>query len=727
MLLKSLLSSSSFAFILFIAFCTSTLSADIAEDLLKGALVEGITVDLKEPSLCEGVLTTEKGGVITGPNIRVQARKIVYTRRIKTGEPSIVTIEAEGDLMVEFGKNVFVGRRMEYDFQNKTGVLFDGCTSFAPWFIGGERICLCADGSYKITHAYLTTSENEDSEWQLSAEESTVRDHRVHATNVRFLFARSPVLWLPSFNIDLDSFYDNPFRFFGGWGGKQGPRAGIAYELLSWDRLKAFVRFDYRLNRGPGAGIETNYLSPDHKSSFEAINYVARDSSLFIAHERFRYRFQGAYYGLFDRDKTSVSFNYDKLSDKDMATDYADHGLELETAGRTQLNIRRKERNWIGNLDVRVRVNPFETVKQELPAFRSNWRPFQVGTTGVISENQLEVSYLDFVYGNNQPRVRNYRSSRVELGNNLYRPFTWGPVTLTPQAGEKLIFYSDTPHGNARSLLIGLFECDLNMKFFRVYDEKKHIVTPYARYQYYTFPTLSPNEHYIFDINDGWYRLSRLRFGAVNSLYIKDSHGNISRYLYADVYSNAFFDTKAIPSVVPKTYAEIVFRSNSYLTHTISTAWDFSERQLDHFNYRGQWTVNADFAISAEYRHRDAFDWRKAQRDNFILDSFRTVHELLYSSLSDRRDTALLHFFYRFNPRWALEVESRHGWNRKKHNLRKRYNEVEVDLHLSLGLAAQVKIAYQHNTVEDRIAVYFSVGLQRPRFKLPEVIPYLEF
>ncbi len=58
---------------------------------------------------------------------------------------------------------------------------------------------------------------------------------------------------------------------------------------------RAFVKFDYRLTRGPGIGLETYYRSSDHKETFEAINYVARDSSIENPKERFRYRFQGDY------------------------------------------------------------------------------------------------------------------------------------------------------------------------------------------------------------------------------------------------------------------------------------------------------------------------------------------------------------------------------------------------------------------------------------------------
>ncbi len=705
--------------------CSVFLYSDVAEDFLKGVFTEGITVDLSEPTMCEGVLTTETGGVINGPGIRIQARKLSYTRKKQDGQP-LITIKAEEDLMVEFGDTTFVGSCLEYDFQTGSGVLYEGCTSHEPWFIGGKWIKLCSDGSYIIHDAFVTTSESCDADWMLTAEKTTLQGKLLEANDVRFHISRMPLLWLPSYKIDLDAIYDDPISYSVGWGGREGPRFGMRYEVFSWNRLKTFLRLDYRLNRGPGGGIETSYRSADHKTMLETINYMARDSSIFIKHERFRYRFQGAFSTAFDHDKTTLDLTYDKLSDKDMATDYLEQSLDLEIDGRTQLDIRRQERNWIGNLMTRVRVNSFETVKQQLPTFRSNWRPFQLGSTGIISENQMTASYLNFVYATHQPHVHNYDSSRVQFSPRLYRPFHYGSLIITPQAGGEVVFYGNTPHAGKRWLFLGLFETDANIPFYRFYGNKKHVVTPYARYQYYTFPTISPKEHYIFDIEDGLYRYDRLRFGATQSLYFKDCDGNISRYLYADLYANAFFDTRTLPPIVPKTYADIVFRFTPTLKHTLCTAWDFWKHKLDHINFRTEWTVSTDFAISAEYRHRSPYAWRKANQDNFILESFRCENRLHHSQLSDRRDTALLHFFYRFNPRWALEFESRHGWNRK-HSGKTRFNEVEIDLHANLGSATKIKFAYQHNEAEDRIALYFSVGLARPDFSSPDIIPNLEF
>lgn len=710
----------------FALLCCPTISlADLKENLLKGILVEGINVDLREPLLCDGVLTTTKGGVITGPGIRIQAQEITYTRKSLAGE-AICNLKAEGDLILEFGDYIFVGESLEYDFQTRTGIIYCGRTGRPPWFLGGESIHLCADGSYTIRNGFITTSESYKNDWQINAEEATLKNQNLlSAKNVRFSFYEKTLFWLSQLNFDLDMITDHPIRYSIGWGGRQGPRVGMKYEIFSWERVKTFLRLDYRLSRGPGIGIDTSYHSADRQEFLETINYIARDNSIFLPHERLRYRIQGVYHNLLADKQLSIDLSYDKLSDRYMATDYADQGLDIEEAERTQLDIRRQSENWIINFLARPRINTFETIKQELPTFQTNWRPYLLGPTGIISDNQVKISYLDYVYAHNLRDVHDYNATRIACTHRLYRPFTFGPLNATPQARTVAIFYGNSSGGQVRWLLTGVLGCDFNIPFSRNYTTTKHVIIPYVNHQYIAFPTISPQDHYIFDINDGWYRLHMTRFGIRQSLYRKDWRGFIQRYLFADLYANAFIDTHTIPLTVPKVYSRVVFNSSYTLRHTIETAWDFFKNRVDHFNIRTQWTINPDLAISLEYRHRDAFAWRKVDYDNYILDAFHTIEELHHSQLSDRRDTALLHFFYRFHPTWAVEFESRHGWNRRN---RSRYTEFEVDLLATLRSAWQVKLAYQHKESEDRVAVYFSIGLPPlDRIRSSDLVPFLEF
>lgn len=700
----------------------------IGSDAFEALFAQGVKVDLREPTLCDGVITTTKGGVITGPNLRIQAQSIKYTRKVVDKVP-VFTIEAEDDVMLEFGDYLFVGKRLEYDFQTKTGMVYDGRTGLHPWFFGGERIALCADGSYIIYNGFITTSENYDSEWEINAAEAHVSDDRyVTARNVRFRFFHIPILWIPRFQANLDTFFDSPMRYTFRWGGHQGPRLGLSYEFFSWSRFRARLLLDWRLRRGPGAGIETHYVSEDGQEYCDTINYVANDNSLDTLQENYRYRFEGRYHNSWDDDRTTLDITWDKLSDMDMATDYKDKGLELDEAQRTQLILHRQEEDWVANFVTRVRVNTFQSVKQELPTFEASLRPINIAETGIISESYASTSYLDYKYANVLRNVHDYHSGRHEVAEKLYRPFRWTWLNITPEIGGQTIYYDNSPQDNAKVLAIANASCAANTQFYKVYDSGKHVIRPYTRYDYYTFPTANPNEHYIFDINDGLYRLNQLKFGVCQNFYRKDVEGCVRKSLSADLWAYAFFDTPTIPATVPVVYSNVIWNSHPTLRHTVATAWNLWRNDLYHFNFRSEWTINDDMALAAEYRHRDKYDWRKADKTNFMLDSFRPVHELLRSQLSDRRDTIILHLFCRLNPDWAFEFESRHGWNRRFQPI---YNEFEFDILTSLTSAINLRISYQHKENQrgnDRVAFYFSLSQNRPdQATCYDIIPFTDF
>lgn len=693
--------------------------------LINNVITDGVKVDLREPLFENGILKTEKGGVIEGSDIRIQARKIQYTRK-KQGEETVTMIEAEEDLIVEFNQYVFVGTRLEYDFNTRSGILYEGRTALEPWFFGGEKIYLNPDGSYSILEAFVTTSENYLPEWGILANEAKVtRHHYLSAKDVQFMACRVTLLKLPFFKANLNSIFDQPIRYEVR-AGSQGPRVSVAYEIFSWNGFKTFARLDYRLQRGFGGGIENYYKSADGLEKFQSINFIARDAKSNDHHDvTIRYRFQGIYHKEIPNKKITVDFTYDKLSDKEMATDYKERGLDIEAAGRTQLIARKETDLWITNFLTRARINGFQTVKQELPTFETNIIPFRIADTGIISENQFKMSYLDFRYANSIANAHNYRSTRLSGSCKLYRPHFIGPFTVTPEIGGLMIYEGNSPHGGPSTVSLGIFAIEAETRLHKFYNQYKHVISPFARYEYYTFPTSSPKQHYIFDIDDGWYRLNILRFGLNQNFYLKDKKGYINRFLEADIWSNAFFDTDTIGATIPKIYSKFAWNSSPRVKHTCLTSWDFENRQLDHFNLRTDWTVNRDMAIAAEYRHRSAYDFRKADPCNFFVDSFHTIERLRHSQMSDRRDTFLLHFFYRLHPNWSVELESRHGWNR---HFEPGYNEFQFDVRGKLWSAWNVKVSYQHLEDDDRFTFAVSLGLKPPdRASYDCFIPRLQF
>ena len=128
------------------------------------------TVNLKNPVYQNGVISTHSGGVISSPELRVQARHIIYTNRTEKGV-TIHRVVAEGDLMLDSGGHTYVGRRLEYDFVTKTGVVYDGVTAIDLWFLGGEKIRLNSDRSFYLYNAFVTTSESKNADWKIHSRE----------------------------------------------------------------------------------------------------------------------------------------------------------------------------------------------------------------------------------------------------------------------------------------------------------------------------------------------------------------------------------------------------------------------------------------------------------------------------------------------------------------------------------------------------------------------------
>lgn len=270
--------------------------------------------------------------------------------------------------------------------------------------------------------------------------------------------------------------------------------------------------------------------------------------------------------------------------------------------------------------------------------------------------------------------------------------------------------YSKSPVENDKILLSGSFDIDLNTMISKRYSFFKHTLIPYSHYYFFTYPTINPNEHYIFDIQDGIAHLNMMRTG-VRSLFYRFNCRDPMRVLSMDIYTNFFFDTPTIGSEMPKIYTDLLFDVTERVRNSISWAWDLQHNDMDHLNLRLDWTIASYLAFAVEFRHRSRFSFRKSDYNNFFLDSFRPIEELVRSPVSDRRDTLLLHTYFQFHPKWAINFYLRHGWNRL---YEPNYTEYEVDLVTTLRAIWQARITYQKREDDHRIALYFNLALDRP-------------
>lgn len=687
-------------FLAFCLFASSKLSCELpaVPDLLSKSL----NIKLEEPIYKDGITSTDKGGLVTGKDLYLQAKKMKYIRRTEDGK-MVRKIDAEGELFFRFKNRIYTGTRLEFDLDKQTAIIYNVRTDAGLWFLGGSRLSLNADGSGVIDDCQMTTDENQDDDWTIRAKEVHLsKNNTLKAQNVRFTVFEKPIFWIPSLTKDLNNDSFSPIKYRLRYFGSRNLRLGLSYTFDTSENWKSRVLVDISTLRGLAGGYAVEYKNPNSKEAFSAFNFYAHDIATNDSDRDNRYRFQGKYTNSLFADKIGLKATYDKLSDPEFPADFTSRGLDSGRAGPTEVQLSRKDPNWISSLNTKVRLNTFQTVKQQLPLFTFNMRPIALGDSQLVLDNRFNAGYLDYLYARKTPEVHNFHSSRIELGQKLYRPCPVGIFNITPHVGYRAIGYGNSPQHDSRLLAQGSLGIEAHTRFRRVGDGLTQTLEPYIQYDYYTNPTVNPHKHFLFDLDDGLYRQDVLRFGARN--FIGFSSGAQANF---DLYARSFFNSPKVGSRIPKIYLDSVLRATDYTQFTLNTAWDAQRNILDHFNLRSDFTFTENLAMALEYRHRSAYSWRKTDHSNFMIDTFRSQHSLRHSLMSDKRDTFLTHFFMRIMPQLAFEFRTRHGWGRKHaHN----YNEYEVNCITLIRNAVRLTLTFRHRATGNDYGIDFSFG-----------------
>ena len=667
-----------------------------------------VVVDLRNPTYQNGILYTNQGGVIKSPDLRIQARTIQYIHRMEEGKP-VHRIEAEGDLMIQYKGQIYVGSELEFDFNLRSGTVYEGKTFAKMWYIGGDKIQLNPDGTYNATNVTMTTCENIDSSWDLHAGRiDMAKNEMMSAKKVRFRFFKIPFLWLPSFKINLKKFKDPVFRYSIRW--DKGPRAMARYQIYSWQDFALYGRLQYRWGKGWGGAIETEYLPENSKTTFVTRSYLAKDRLDNAYNPIRRYRIQGAYNTASEDDQTRASLTWDKYSDVRMPDDFKSEDFEVNPAKITQLSARHQTDNLIASFKLRPRLNAFESIKQDLPSLYGLFRPMSLGNTGIISSNWMKLSYMDFAYSDQlaptpgRDPLSDFRSVRLDFRPKLYRPIHFGPAIVTPYIGAIGIFYSNSPSHQTKNLGVLNYGLRLHARGYHTFSRYKHVIEPYIEYSGLSSPTVNPDHHYIFTIQDGFQKINQIQTGVRQILSSNRRPGQEPSFT-GDIFANAFFSDPVIPQFVYKLYFNLTWKLPS-VHLTFQNAWNFRNQVWDYSNARAKWTINENVALSLEARYRSPYDWRKADHENFILDVTRSESELLSSPLSDRRITLLSKLFVRLNPFWECQFSSHHGFYRMTQTP---YNEFNIDLFTWISSNWKLRLSYRYTERQPRN--HFDLGL----------------
>lgn len=673
-----------------------------------------ITLNLQDPEYKEGIMSTDHGGVVKGEGFRLQGRSIVYTKKIGDGK-EIHKVVAKGDLMLDYHGQIFIGDKLEYDFITKTGIVVNGKTTIDHWFISGKTIILHADKSFEIIEASITTSDDDIIVWEMSAGNiHLTKEGYLSTKNIQFKCLNIPILWIPSFHRNLKQTNDSPIKYKLSWDAGQGPKISMRYNIYSWERFNVYLRADYRYARGPGGALEMDYKSADKVTIFQSKNYISHDTFYNDNNpnkKQTRFRLQGIYKTHSQDQKGHVEVVYDKISDKNMPGDFKNDDFELNTAKQTKLVVRYLGDHYVTGFNVEPRINPFEGFKQELPRFNMNFKALKLGSTPFVLDNFFNLAFLDYAYSNqlnNAPPdiaviLRDFHSVRAETHQELYLPLHYKGIHFTPSAGFIGIAYGDNPQRHSIYQAMLSYEANLNTRLTRQFTNYKHVLSPYINYYGLTKPLANFKNVYIFDINDGYNRINMLKIGIDNFFYNKRTSPFLPTF-ECDLYALGFLGDQTFSTVFPKAGVNLAWNYPN-LKITSDLRWNFNNHVLDFSNIFISYTVNANIALSIEYRHRSRYDWRKDNHNNFILDVTQPILTLLDSPLSDGRNVLLTKAELKLTPRWFCQMQMHNGWGRRD---QPGYTEAKLDCFAMLSSAWRLKLSYTYTT---RGASHLGVGL----------------
>ncbi len=168
-------------------------SAEVRREEAGPALPQGLQLEWN------GTLTQGEDGTVTitgavkivWRDTRIQADRLLLRERRY--------VEAEGNVLLVWGKSRIFGRRMSYDLETERGVIEDALgqtlDDYLFWAETAEKI---GDDKVRVTAATVTTCSQPVPYWSFAVSSATIHiDHYARMWNVRLRAGPMPLIYLP--------------------------------------------------------------------------------------------------------------------------------------------------------------------------------------------------------------------------------------------------------------------------------------------------------------------------------------------------------------------------------------------------------------------------------------------------------------------------------------------------------------------------------------------------
>lgn len=332
----------------------------------------------------------------------------------------------------------------------------------------GERT-----GDQTLDSAWISTCDLEDPHYRLQASSVVwMQNHNFLAKNVVLKIGKVPVFWLPIMWGATDN--HSSFIFKPGYSGKRGAYLQIS-RIWKYDNgLENKLYIDLMSKRGIGGG----WKSEMHNAKRDL------DVNLYLVHDRKPSETEDGWYYRFKTDNTryraaaywreslgenfTLRMNADWCSDINMMEEWFKSDYRDNNQPKSFLNLA-YDNSWMNaQLNVRPRVNNYNTVVQALPELKIDIPKIEIADTGIVYDSRTSAGYyratwrkydMDrFLFLSREPGFPyspsdadlfqdndDYHSGRFDTLHTLSLPIdVAGAFTLTPHVSGRITAYSNT-------------------------------------------------------------------------------------------------------------------------------------------------------------------------------------------------------------------------------------------------------------------------------------------
>jgi lipopolysaccharide assembly outer membrane protein LptD (OstA) len=663
-------------------------------------------------------VTDPSGVLVTYGEAQMTARKVRFNRH--TGE-----VEAEGDVRLQRGKEVWIGERLAYNFVTRELRADAFRSGLAPVYLTGQGLASSLTNQvHTATNAVVTTDNLAEPTYRVRARRLRVIPGKlIEARQATLFLGQTPVMYLPTYRRHLVR-HSNFFVFVPGYRSLYGPYLLGTYHWFPSTNVEVGLHLDYRERRGIGGGPDVSY-DAGLLGQGQLRTYGIRDedpgndlAGRPIGRDRHRI---SLLHSLPLGTNLTARITVHEQSDAQFVRDFYESEYRGDLQPKTFLEMNQLWPNFSLNLVAQPQVNPFFHTVERLPDVKLTAVRQRLGISPFYYEGENSASYLRLRTADHLGA--NYAAFRADSFHQLLLPQTFfGWLHVTPRAGGRFTHYGPTqgdgPTLSAQDRAVFNTGAELSTKASRLWpgaqskswdvNGLRHIVEPSLNYVYVPNPTRQPSQLPQFDSELESLRLTPidfpdyaavdsidsqnvLRLGLRNRIQTKRRSG-LDNLLHWALYTDWRLRPRGNQGAFADVFSDLDLKPRSWLTLSSETRFDLDNRVWRAANHM------------ATFEPSSRWSWRVGHR--YLRDDagFGTGNNLILSS-----------FTCRLNENWAVRVS--HHFEARDGAMEEQYYTLYRDLR-SWTTALTLRLrANRGGPADVSVAITFSLKAV-PRFAL---------